>query len=184
MRRRSCSIPASGSSGWRRPASRSPSSSTSTQPCGRRRTTRSSSASGTGVELSGFLMTPDAAFGFERRGTPDALAELGRARRLRRRGRPAVHARRTPGPQLRDPRGDRGRRPGRGGGHSWAGRSRSPAPLRTGAATGSRLDFELPLALPPDGRVPVPGRRPAGHACGSTGGVAYLRADVARRRSR
>jgi riboflavin kinase/FMN adenylyltransferase len=25
-------------------------------------------------------MTPDAAFGFERRGTPDALAELGRAR--------------------------------------------------------------------------------------------------------
>ena len=30
------------------------------------------------VELRGFLMTPDAAFGFERRGTPDALAELGR----------------------------------------------------------------------------------------------------------
>jgi riboflavin kinase/FMN adenylyltransferase len=30
------------------------------------------------TELAGFLMTPDAAFGFERRGTPDALAELGR----------------------------------------------------------------------------------------------------------
>jgi len=30
------------------------------------------------VELAGFLMTPDAAFGFERRGTPGALAELGR----------------------------------------------------------------------------------------------------------
>ncbi len=29
------------------------------------------------VGLAGFLMTPDAAFGFERRGTPDALAELG-----------------------------------------------------------------------------------------------------------
>jgi riboflavin kinase / FMN adenylyltransferase len=29
------------------------------------------------VELAGFLMTPDAAFGFERRGTPDALAALG-----------------------------------------------------------------------------------------------------------
>ena len=29
------------------------------------------------VALSGFLMTPDAAFGFERQGTPDALAELG-----------------------------------------------------------------------------------------------------------
>ena len=27
--------------------------------------------------LSGFLMTPDAAFGFERRGTPEAVAELG-----------------------------------------------------------------------------------------------------------
>jgi riboflavin kinase/FMN adenylyltransferase len=31
------------------------------------------------VELAGFLMTPDAAFGHERRGTPDALATLGRA---------------------------------------------------------------------------------------------------------
>ena len=30
------------------------------------------------VELRGFVMTPDAAFGFERRGTPEALAELGR----------------------------------------------------------------------------------------------------------
>jgi riboflavin kinase/FMN adenylyltransferase len=30
------------------------------------------------VDLAGFLMTPDAAFGFERRGTPDALTELGR----------------------------------------------------------------------------------------------------------
>lgn len=30
-----------------------------------------------GIELRGFLMTPDAAFGYERRGTPDTLAELG-----------------------------------------------------------------------------------------------------------
>jgi riboflavin kinase/FMN adenylyltransferase len=29
------------------------------------------------VELAGFVMTPDAAFGHERRGTPDALAALG-----------------------------------------------------------------------------------------------------------
>jgi riboflavin kinase/FMN adenylyltransferase len=29
------------------------------------------------VDLAGFLMTPDAAFGFERRGTPDAVAALG-----------------------------------------------------------------------------------------------------------
>jgi riboflavin kinase/FMN adenylyltransferase len=30
------------------------------------------------VALAGFLMTPDAAFGFERRGTPEALAALGK----------------------------------------------------------------------------------------------------------
>ena len=30
------------------------------------------------VDLAGFLMTPDAAFGFERRGTPNAVAALGR----------------------------------------------------------------------------------------------------------
>ena len=35
-------------------------------------------AIGSRVDLAGFLMTPDAAFGFERRGTPEALAELGR----------------------------------------------------------------------------------------------------------
>ena len=29
------------------------------------------------VDLAGFLMTPDAAFGFERRGTPEAVAALG-----------------------------------------------------------------------------------------------------------
>jgi riboflavin kinase/FMN adenylyltransferase len=29
------------------------------------------------VDLAGFLMTPDAAFGFERRGTPETVAELG-----------------------------------------------------------------------------------------------------------
>jgi riboflavin kinase/FMN adenylyltransferase len=32
----------------------------------------------TGTVLAGLLMTPDAAFGFERRGTPDTLAALGR----------------------------------------------------------------------------------------------------------
>jgi riboflavin kinase/FMN adenylyltransferase len=31
----------------------------------------------TRVELAGFVMTPDTAFGFERRGTPDAVAALG-----------------------------------------------------------------------------------------------------------
>jgi riboflavin kinase / FMN adenylyltransferase len=31
------------------------------------------------VDLAGFLMTPESAFGFERRGTPEAVAALGRA---------------------------------------------------------------------------------------------------------
>jgi riboflavin kinase / FMN adenylyltransferase len=30
-----------------------------------------------GIDLTGFLMTPDAAFGFERRGTPETLTQLG-----------------------------------------------------------------------------------------------------------
>ncbi len=30
------------------------------------------------VDLAGFVMTPDAAFGYERQGTPEALAELGK----------------------------------------------------------------------------------------------------------
>jgi len=30
------------------------------------------------VELAGFVMTPDAAFGYERQGTPEALTGLGR----------------------------------------------------------------------------------------------------------
>ena len=33
-----------------------------------------------GTSLAGLLMTPDAAFGFQRKGTPDALASLGRER--------------------------------------------------------------------------------------------------------
>lgn len=32
------------------------------------------------IELAGFVMTPEAAFGHERRGTPEALADLGRER--------------------------------------------------------------------------------------------------------
>jgi riboflavin kinase/FMN adenylyltransferase len=31
------------------------------------------------VELAGFLMTPESAFGYERRGTPETVSELGRA---------------------------------------------------------------------------------------------------------
>ena len=53
------------------------SSSTSTTSCAERPTTRSSSGSARVSRCAAFLMTPDAAFGFERRGTPDALAAMG-----------------------------------------------------------------------------------------------------------
>jgi len=62
------------------------------------------------VAIGGFLMTPDAAFGFERGGTPETAGGARSSRRLRCRRRPAVRSRRATGPQQRDPGGHR-RRP-------------------------------------------------------------------------
>ena len=58
-------------------------------------------------------MTPDAAFGYERRGTPDALAALGARDGFDVVVVPPFDARRPVRPQLRHPDGDRGRRPRR-----------------------------------------------------------------------
>ena len=77
------------------------------------------------TRLAGLLMTPDAAFGHDRRGTPETRR---RARRERaastwswcRRSR--IDGR--PGPQLRHPGGDRGGRPRRGASDCSAGRTR------------------------------------------------------------
>ena len=66
-----------------------------------------------------------------------------RERRLRGRGRPAVHARRPGGPQLGDPGGDRGRRPRR--------RAASPRPaVRRGGRRCGRTCREpsVPFAMP------------------------------------
>jgi riboflavin kinase/FMN adenylyltransferase len=128
------------------------------------------------VELRGFLMTPDAAFGFERRGTPEALAALG--------ARVGFDVVVVP-PFTLDGRAVR----------SAEIRAEIAAGNLTGAAAllgrpltltgtvedegpdGVGLGFELPLALPPAGE----------YACrvdGSMGrlridrDVAYLRADV------
>ena len=60
-------------------------------------------------------MTPDAAFGFERRGTPATLAELGARDGFDVVVVPPFTPRRTGGPQLGDP----GRR-------SWPGTSTAP----------------------------------------------------------
>jgi FAD synthase len=110
------------------------------------------------VDLAGFLMTPDAAFGFERRGTPETVAEMGR-----RDGFDVV---------VLPPFTLRGRpvrssdvRAAIAAGDLAAAREllgRDVTITATGQADGSatRLLFDLPMALPPDGRYQaVAGRR-------------------------
>jgi riboflavin kinase/FMN adenylyltransferase len=98
------------------------------------------------VALSGFLMTPDAAFGFERRGTPQALAELG-ARDgfdvvvvppFTLEGRPIRST------EIRDAiaRADL---------EMAANLLGRPVTLSGQVLETGRMEFELPMALPPDG---------------------------------
>lgn len=102
------------------------------------------------VDLAGFLMTPDAAFGFERRGTPEALADLGRggvfdvvvAPALTLRGRPIRSS------EIRASIG--------------AGDLATAAELlgRAHAVVGGvgldgALTVDMPVALPPPGRFPA-----------------------------
>jgi len=101
------------------------------------------------VELRGFLMTPDAAFGFERRGTPEALAAMGERDGFEvvvvppfdLDGRPVRSS------EIRDQirAGDLG------GAAHLLGR---PVTL-TGTATAGQVAFDLPMAIPPDGRYAV-----------------------------
>jgi riboflavin kinase/FMN adenylyltransferase len=128
------------------------------------------------VRLEGFLMTPDAAFGFERRGTPATLAELG-ARLgfdvvvvppFTLDGRPVRSS------EIRNEiaAGDLV------GAAQLLGRPVSLTGVVVDAGPdGVGLEFELPLALPPAGEY-------ACHIDGKPGRlrvdreVAYLRADV------
>ena len=106
------------------------------------------------VALTGFLMTPEAAFGFERRGTPGALADLGR--------RDGFEVVIVPpftvdGQEVRSSairtaivRGDL----------ATAARLLGRPVTITGSTDGpvdglARLDFTLPVALPPDGDYQV-----------------------------
>jgi riboflavin kinase/FMN adenylyltransferase len=98
-----------------------------------------------GTPLAGLLMTPDAAFGFERAGTPDALSELGARDGF---DLVVVEPFTMDGGPIRSTdiresieRGDleRARR--------LLGR---PVSLR-GEAHGGRVTFEWPMAMPPDG---------------------------------
>lgn len=110
------------------------------------------------VALAGFLMTPDAAFGFERRGTPAALAELGA-----RKGFDVVV---VPTFTLdgQDVRSSSIRACIAAGDLAGAARLLGRPVTITGSIGGavdgvSRVDFDLPVALPPDGdyRVTVDG---------------------------
>lgn len=104
------------------------------------------------VQLAGFLMTPDAAFGFERRGTPEALAVLGVrdgfdvvvVPPFTLAGRPVRST------EIRDAiaRGDLAEA------EAMLGR---PVTLTGRLGDGGRVEFAMPMALPPagtyDGRV-------------------------------
>ncbi len=97
------------------------------------------------VALAGFLMTPDAAFGFERRGTPEALAALGA-----RDGFDVVVA---PPFTLegRPVRSTEIREAIAAGDLETARHLMGRAITLTGTLADGRLVFELPMALPPDG---------------------------------
>ena len=101
------------------------------------------------VDLAGFLMTPDAAFGFERRGTPEALAALGR--------RDGFDVVVVPTFDLdgRSVRSSDVRAAIAAGDLAAAGTLLGrPVSLRARAIDGGRLAFDWPLALPPDGAYP------------------------------
>ncbi len=102
------------------------------------------------VVLSGFLMTPDAAFGFERRGTPTTLADLG--------GRDGFDVVVVPTFDLdgREVRSSTIREAVTSGDLETAARLLGRPVTVTGSTEvapdgRTRLEFTLPLALPPDG---------------------------------
>jgi riboflavin kinase/FMN adenylyltransferase len=110
-----------------------------------------------GTALAGLLMTPDAAFGFERRGTPDTLATLGRER-----GFDVVvvppftldgRAVRSSDIRTSIAQGDLD------GAAALLGR---PVTLRGDLRDGS-VSFDWPLALPPDGEYPCIVQRSRAH---------------------
>jgi riboflavin kinase/FMN adenylyltransferase len=108
--------------------------------------------------LAGFLMTPDAAFGYERAGTPDSLGALGASRGWDVVVVPAleVDGRPVRSTQIRSAieAGDLGgaaRLLGRS--HAVVGEAAADGGGEAGE--GSALRFALPVALPPDGRYVV-----------------------------
>jgi tRNA pseudouridine55 synthase len=109
------------------------------------------------VDLAGFAMTPDAAFGYERQGTPETLAELGADEGF---GVTVVPSFLWNGEQVRS--SEIRRRVAAGdleGARILLGRSLSLTGLIPAASETSDgrppVSFELPVQLPPDGRYAV-----------------------------
>jgi riboflavin kinase/FMN adenylyltransferase len=105
------------------------------------------------VDLAGFLMTPDAAFGFERRGTPDAVAALGRREGF---DLVVVPPFTLDGAPVRSSdirsaiaAGDLARA------RELLGRDVTVTGLPRVDGEDLRLDFEMPVALPPAGSYPA-----------------------------
>jgi tRNA pseudouridine55 synthase len=138
------------------------------------------------VEIAGFVMTPDAAFGYERGGTPETLAALGERDGF---GVKVVPSFLSNGEQVRSSEirrrisaGDlAGARSLLGRDHGFSGR------LADGnASVAVPLEFELPVALPPTGRyrsIVGPswklGRRPQPASIVATASVVEGRVELA-----
>ena len=131
------------------------------------------------TEIAGFVMTPDAAFGYERGGTPETLTALGEREGF---AVTRVTSYLSNGEQVRSSEirrritsGDlAGARALLGRNHGFTGRVE---PASTTGADRVRFAFDLPVCLPPDGEYPVllgpawlPGQRPdpAAHASSIT----------------
>jgi riboflavin kinase/FMN adenylyltransferase len=106
------------------------------------------------VAVRGFMMTPDAAFGFERRGTPDALAKLG--------ARDGFDVVVVPTFELdgEEVRSSAIRTAIASGDLAAAARSLGrpvtiSGTVEDGPDGRARVDFALPIALPPDGDYAV-----------------------------
>ena len=100
--------------------------------------------------VAGFLMTPDAAFGFERAGTPAALTALGAERGFEVVGVPALEIDGSPvrSSEIRAAiaAGDFDRA------DLLLGRLHAVVGVAAADGEGSRLTFPMPVALPADGR--------------------------------
>ena len=128
------------------------------------------------VDLAGFLMTPDSAFGYQRAGTPESVAALGRSmgydvdviEQFTLDGEPV----RSSDIRAAIAAGDLARA------ERLLGRPVSVTGRVQRHAGGARLSFALPVALPPPGTYPVQVGDPAGTTASDGRETAELRIEA------